>query len=418
MRFQAPRGTADVLPAESHRWAWLESEFRALTALFGYKEIRTPTFEDTALFVRTSGETSDIVSKQMYTFMDKGDRSITLKPEGTAPAIRAVVEHNLCPPGTVTRLSYITPVFRYERPQKGRLREPHQVGLELLGSSSPEADAEVVEVVVEFYRRLGISDVQVALNTLGRDECRARFREAILAHAKGFLATQTVEIQHRVQQNPLRLLDSKDPEAIAAMSDGPVVTDFLEDDSRDHFEKLQRLLSDAGVSYRLAPEIVRGLDYYTQTVFEVHSDKLGSQSALCGGGRYDRLVEELGGAPTPSVGVGLGIERALLVLDAMAASPPEPSPVAFLAQATDAARSTVLSLARTLRAANVSAVVDPEAKSLRSQLRQADKIGAQYSIVIGDEEMSRGVVQLKDLAGGSQTEVPIGEVVDRLRGQI
>jgi histidyl-tRNA synthetase len=414
MRFQAPRGTNDVLPGDSHRWIDLENQFRSLAALYGYREIRTPVFEETDLFVRSSGETSDIVSKQMYSFEDKGGRNITLKPEGTAPAMRAVIEHNLCPQGTVARLSYVTPIFRYERPQKGRYRQAHQVGLELLGSASPAADAEIVEMTVRFYERLGLPGVQVLLNSLGRDECRTRFREAILQHAEPYLRDQSDEVRAKAQKNPLRLLDSKDPAVHEALSGVPPVTDFLEEESQRRFDELQALLSEAGVPYRVAPEIVRGLDYYTETVFEVQSSKLGAQSALCGGGRYDDLIRQLGGPQTPAVGVGMGIERALMVLEEEGLAIPVEGVDVYLVLAGPEAAVRGRELVRTLRESGISVVLDLEVRSLKAQLRQADRSGARHALILGEDELAKGTVQVRHLASGEQGEEAMDGLAKRL----
>jgi histidyl-tRNA synthetase len=405
MPYQAPRGTQDVLPTESHRWQWLEREFLDLSLLYGYREIRTPVFEDEALFTRTSGETSDIVTKQMYNFVDKGGRDIALKPEGTAPIVRSVIEHNLCPTGTVSRLSYVTPIYRYERPQKGRLREAHQVGLELIGSSAVAADAEIIEVTVRFYERIGISDLVVKLNSLGRDQCRASFREAVLSHAAEYLAAQPEEYQEKSKKNPLRLLDSKDPEVQGLMANGPSVLDYLEDESKSHFAQLQKMLSDVGIGFEIDPSVVRGLDYYSDTVFEVQSTKLGAQSSLCGGGRYDGLVKELGGPPTPSIGVAMGIERALIVLEAEEKLPPLPSIRVFVASTGPETESVAREIAAQLRAEGISALIDIDAKSLKSQLRQADRSGVSTVLVVGEEELARGAVVVRDLATSEQQEI-------------
>lgn len=415
MRIQAPRGTEDVTPESAPRWRYVEESFRALAARFGYGEIRTPTFEETALFVRTVGETTDIVSKEMYSFKDKGDRDISLKPEGTAPAVRAVLEHSLCPPGTILRLAYVTPIFRYERPQKGRLREAHQCGLEILGSSAPTADAEIVELTYRTYAAIGLPETVVLLNSLGRDECRADYRAAILSHMEAFLKDSGEEARTKAEKNPLRLLDSKDPAAQEALKGLPPVTDFLEDESRAHFDKLQSLLSDAGVPYRLAPEVVRGLDYYTGTVFEVHSTALGAQGALCGGGRYDGLVKELGGAETPAVGVGMGIERALIALESAKALPDAPRPEAFVIAVGAEAEGEALKLARELRAAGMTAITDPNARSLKSQLGQADKGKARFALILGSDEIERGIVQVRLLDRSEKLEVARGDTVAKLR---
>lgn len=416
MRYQAPRGTEDVLPGDSYKWLKLEATFRELTSRYGYQELRTPTFEDTDVFLRTAGETSDIVSKEMYTFTDKGGRSITLKPEGTAPAMRALLEHSLCPPGVVTRMSYIIPIFRYDRPQKGRLREAHQVGLELVGSSSPLADAEVIEITVRFYEALGITESVAKLNSLGRDECRAKFTEAILHYSAAFLAGQTTEVQAKVLKNPLRLLDSKDPAAQEAIKSIPPITNYLEDESRARFERIQELLTDANVPFELAPDIVRGLDYYTETVFEVLSTKLGAQSSLCGGGRYDNLVKDLGGAATPSVGVAMGIERAIMVMDEANLWSGGTKPDVFVVQATESAFKLCQQIVRDLRAAGVVTLVDIDGKSMKSQLRQADKSGAAVALILGEDELAKGTVQLRKLGSSEQFEVPIDGLVSRVLG--
>jgi len=416
MRYQAPRGTEDVLPVDSYKWLKLESTFRELAARYGYQELRTPTFEDTDVFLRTAGETSDIVSKEMYTFTDKGGRSITLKPEGTAPAMRALVEHNLCPPGVVARMSYIIPIFRYDRPQKGRFREAHQVGLELVGSPSPVADAEIIEITVRFYEALGITEAVAKLNSLGREECRAKFTEAILHYAEAFLADQSSEVREKVCKNPLRLLDSKDPQAQEVIKSIPPITNYLEDESRTRFDRIQELLTDAGVPYELAPDIVRGLDYYTETVFEVLTAKLGAQSSLCGGGRYDNLIKDLGGAATPSVGVAMGIERAIMVMDEAGLWDGGTKPDVFVVQATESAFSTCQRIARELRAAGMKTLLDIDGKSMKSQLRQADKSGAAIALILGDDELQRGTVQLKKLGSSEQTEVSMDGLIGTVLG--
>ncbi len=333
--------------------------------------------------------------------------------------MRAVIEHSLCPPGSVARLAYVIPIFRYERPQKGRLREAHQVGLELVGSPSPAADAEVVEVTVRFYQALGLSGIEVSLNSIGRDECRARFREAILEGMQSYLVDQGEEVRARVEKNPLRLLDSKDPAVQEALKELPPISDFLEDDSRVRFDKIQELLTAADVPYRLVPEIVRGLDYYTETVFEVTSGKLGAtQSALCGGGRYDNLVKEIGGSPTPSVGVAMGIERALIVLEDAGLRGEAERPDVFIVQATEEAEAACAALAREMRAEGLAALVDLDARSLKSQLRQADKAGVRLAVLVGKDELAKGTAQVRALDSSEQTEVPLAEAVARVRERL
>jgi histidyl-tRNA synthetase len=414
MRFQAPRGTEDVLPDQAPRWQFVERTFADLVRRYGYREIRTPTFEDTDLFIRSSGETSDVVSKQMYSFIDKGDREITLKPEGTAPAMRAVIEHNLCPPGTVERLYYITPIFRYERPQKGRLREPHQVGLELIGSPSAAADAEVIELTVRFFEAIGLKGVRAQLNSLGRTDCRNNYRAALLAFAEPLLKGQPEEVIEKARKNPLRLLDTKDPELIEAMKNAPKVASFLEPESKQRLEEVQALLTEAKVSFTLDESIVRGLDYYTETVFEVHAEGIGSQSALCGGGRYDDLIAELGGSPTPSVGVAMGIERALLAMELNQVPVEEKKPDLFIVCAPETA-ALARGRARQLRERGFAVLQDVDVKSWKSQLRQADKSGARFAMFLGEDEAKSGKETLKNLATGDQETLDANQTEAKLR---
>lgn len=414
-KYQAPRGTHDVLPAQSRAWQFVEGTFAEHTALYGYQEIRTPIFEDTELFVRSSGETSDIVSKEMYSFVDKGDRNITLKPEETAPAIRAYIEHSLGQPGQVTRLRYCTPIFRYERPQKGRYRQAHQVGLELIGSSSPAADAEVIEITVGFYEKLGLKDLSVVLNCIGRGDARSRFGEAVLAHVKPWLGQQDSEVQAKAHKNPLRLLDSKDTELRKVLEGAPTVASFLGDESRAHFEQVKAALDDAGVRYEVRTNLVRGLDYYTDTVFEVQSEGLGAQNALCGGGRYDWLVKELGGPDTPSVGVAMGIERAIMVMESVGASVPTASPPVFVVAASEASQRAVTELARGLRAAGVASLTDVDHKPLKNQMKLADRSGARIAVIIGEDELANGTATIKDLAEGTQRTVSRDVLLMELR---
>jgi histidyl-tRNA synthetase len=415
MRFQAQRGTSDVLPSDAYKWQRLEEEFRDICRIYGYKEIRTPTFEDIELFTRSSGETSDIVSKEMYDFYDKGERHLALKPEGTAPVMRAVIEHNLCPQGQTARLFYITPVFRYGRPQKGRFRESHQVGLELVGSPSPAADAEVIEITTRFYERIGIDDIEVAINSIGREGARARYRDVVLMHFDAYLQSQDDEARAKAQKNPLRLLDSKDPAAAEVVGSLPPILDYLDEDSRANFETLQQLLTESGVKFRVAPEIVRGLDYYTDTVFEIISNKLGAQSSLCGGGRLDNLVKELGGAPTPTVGVGMGIERALIVLEESGKAWEEELPEVYVVQATEDAAAACRALVRELRAAGVSTLCDIDGKKMSAQLKSADRLGARKALILGSSELEKGTIILRDLATSEQQEIVLEEAVPALR---
>lgn len=419
MRIQAPRGTEDLLPSQSHKWQFLEREFFALTGLYGYREIRTPIFEDIELFKRTSGETSDIVSKEMYDFYDKGDRHVCLKPEGTAPAMRAALEHSLIGQGGTLRMSYAIPFFRYGRPQKGRLRQAHQFGLELIGSSSPAADAEVIEVVARFYERIGIGRVQVMINSIGRGECRARYREVVLNHFAPYLNDASEEEKAKAQKNPLRLLDSKDPAASELKLTIPPILNYLEPEASTNLEALQKILTEADIDFQIAPDIVRGLDYYTDTVFEVVSDRLGAQSSLCGGGRYDGLIKELGGPPTPSVGVGMGIERAILVLESLGMEFPENKAAVFVVQATEDAAATCRAIARDLRAADLETHQDLDGRKMAAQLKQADRVGARFAVIIGTDELAEDATTLRDLHTGDQVRCKSSqELVAKIRERI
>lgn len=415
MAFQTPRGTHDVLPVDSQKWQFLEANFRDLVGLYGYEEIRTPAFEETELFTRTSGDTSEIVTKQMYTFLDKGNRSMTLKPEGTAPVIRAFLQHQLGATGSTTRLWYMTQVFRYERPMKGRFRQHHQFGAELIGSQSPDADAEIIEVAVRFYQGLGIPNVSVLLNSIGRSATRDTYRELLVQHFQPFLNSCTDEDRTQALKNPLRMLDSKVVSAQELIASAPSILEVLEPESREHFAALQKLLDQRGIPYQINPRIVRGLDYYTDTVFEVQSEHLGSQSSLCGGGRYDGLVKELGGPPTPCVGFGMGIERLTLVLESLGITLPEKTLDVFCIDATRSHNEAVRSLASELRALGVSTAYDLEFRALKGQMKLADRLNAKYAAIIGDDEAALGVVTLRTLESGEQVTVPRQECVAKVK---
>ena len=411
MKYQAPRGTEDLIPGQSQIWVWLEEQFRQVCRLYGYEEIRTPTFEDTELFFRGLGEGTDIVSKETYTFLDRGGRSITLKPEGTAGAVRAFIEHNLGASGQISRLFYITPIFRYERPQKGRLRESHQVGIELLGSESPEADAEVIDLTLRWYKTIGLSDVSIKLNSLGMELCRGKYREALLEFAKPILADMGDEFRDKCIKNPLRLLDSKDEKLREAMQSAPKLSEFWEPETKQHHETLESLLNELQIPFSIDFKLVRGLDYYTKTVFEVHSDQIGSQSALCGGGRYDGLVKECGGPDTPAVGVAMGIERAFMALEATNSLRKQfQTPDTFAVCITEN-RERFFSIVTQIRNAGISVIVDTNFRSAKSQFRQADSSGAKFAIVVGDEELASGHVKLKDLKTGEEAMYSVAEVV-------
>lgn len=408
-KHKAPRGTHDTVPSEAAAWRFLEATFVRLAQQYGYGEVRTPAFEDTGLFVRSSGETSEVVSKQMYSFIDKGGRDITLKPEGTAPVIRAFLEHGLGQQGQTTRLWYATQIFRYERPQKGRYRQAHQVGLELIGSSSPAADAEIIAVTVEFYRRLGLSDLRVLLNCIGRGDARERFGEALLAHASSWLKDQQPADRERARKNPLRLLDTKDEELKSVLEGAPRILDFIGDDSKGHFSEVQRLLDKAGVVYEVVPEIVRGLDYYTDTVFEVQSTSLGAQNALCGGGRYDWLVKELGGPDTPSVGVAMGVERALMVMKEQGIEVPTERIDVYVACDAEENLPRARRFAAALRSAGYTAQCPLEPDKMAKQFKAADRARARLVVVVGSDELRDQSLTVKHMDSGTEERWGLNE---------
>jgi len=408
-RYSAPRGTQDILPDTSHLWQYVESRWREICHLYGYREIRTPMFEETELFIRSIGEVTDIVSKEMYTFQDRAGRSLTLKPEGTAPVVRAYLEHSLHASGGVARLYYITPIFRYERPQKGRYRQAHQLGAEIIGAASPIADAELLAMLLHFFQTLGIPEerIELHLNTIGCPQCRPAYRDAVQAFGREQLAHLCPSCRERIERNPLRLLDCKVPTCQSVMAQAPAIDPYLCEGCRTHFEGLLELLKRLDLPYVRDYRLVRGFDYYTRTTFEVLAQGLGAQNALCGGGRYDGLVEECGGPPTPALGVAIGIERTLIVLQELGAPLPEPpKPLVFVIAIGDAARPVALQLAQQLRAGNITVDIDLEGRSPKAQMRLADRSGARYAIILGEQELSTGTVTLRDLHTHEQHILP------------
>ena len=406
MKFTAPRGTRDILPDESPRWQWLESCFREVCRRYGYREIRTPTFEDTELFARSAGEGSELVSKQMYTFADQAGRSNTLRPEGTPPVMRAFVEHQLASRGGTQKLFYIAAIFRYDRPQAGRYREHTQVGAEAIGPPGPDADAELLALYTDFLAALGIKGAVLQLNSIGDAQCRPRYVEALRKYYEPHLAGVCDFCRERYQSNPLRLLDCKRQHERGLVSDAPNVLEYLCDPCREHFDGLRRLLDELEVPYQVNPRIVRGLDYYTRTAFEVLHDKLGAQDAIAGGGRYDGLAEELGGPPTPAIGFGSGVERLLLAQEAEGVPPPKEEPPVYIAAASDSARTPALALALELRRAGLAVELDHQRRSLKAQMREAGKLGSRWVILLGDEELASGQVTVRDMQEATQTAVP------------
>ena len=405
----APRGTSDIVPPESRRWSGLESRIRELAARYGYEEIRTPVFESTELFVRGVGETTDIVEKEMYTFDDRGGRSLTLRPEWTAPVVRAALEHHLFAPGPL-RLFYIGPIFRYERPQRGRYRQSHQFGIECFGFEGPEADVEVISLAWEVVRSHGLTDAALNLNSLGDEECRPRYRQALLDHFQPHLAAMSGEARARAQRNPLRLLDSKDPADAPYVESAPALASFLCARCREHFDAVIAYLELAEIPFVVNPKIVRGLDYYGRTVFEITSSVLGAQSSVCGGGRYDSLVASLGGPPTPAVGFALGLERFLMMLEA-SGSEAAPKRRGTQAIALGAQARTVVApiVAELRRASDAPTFADYNDRKLLAHLKLADRNGARYALIVGSEELASGELVLRDLDSRSDRRFPLGE---------
>lgn len=414
-----PKGTKDLLPKDAYKWQYIEKTAREVAELFNAKEIRTPTFEHTEAFIRSVGETTDIVNKEMYTFTDKGGRSITLKPEGTAGVIRAFVESGLYASALPVKLYYFTNCFRYERPQAGRLREFHQFGVEFLGSSDAGIDAEVILLAKSFLDRLNVKNLKLYINSIGCKECRKKYQKALrdfLADKKDSLCDRCKE---RYDTNPMRILDCKDEDCKKLTEGAPVILDYICDDCKKHFENVKSLLTAAGVEYEVDAGIVRGLDYYTKTVFEFVSDNIGAQSTVCGGGRYDGLVEEFGGGNISGVGFAVGIERLLLLMENNGEEIKEPAPLTiYVAPMGDKERKEAFGIVSDLRKKGISADTDYMERGIKSQFKYADKIKARFVGVIGEKESENGVVKLKDMASGEEKDVPVSTLSDVLKGKL
>lgn len=411
-----PKGTKDVVPDAAYKWHYLEDVVRKTAAEFGFKEIRTPTFEHTELFLRGVGETTDIVNKEMYTFTDKGDRSITLKPEGTAGVARAYIENCLGDMPQPVKMYYLTPVFRYERPQAGRLREHHQFGVELYGSASPYADAEVMLVAKTLFDKLGLTEPVLNINSIGCPECRKKYNAALKEYLAGNIDKMCASCRERFDKNPLRILDCKEPGCKAVTASAPKTLEYLCDYCRAHFEKLQSILSSAGVEFRVNPSVVRGLDYYTGTVFEFISSAIGAQGTVCGGGRYNNLVSEVGGKPTPAVGFGMGLERLIMILENLNLYLGEPeTPTIYIAPTSEAEAEAAFSVVGELRKKGVSAECDIMGRSLKAQMKYAGKRGYAFVAVMGADEINSGKIKIKRMSDGVETECAISDIAEVLR---
>lgn len=411
-----PKGTKDVLPDQSYKWQFLEDTARKVAKDFNIKEMRTPVFEHTELFMRGVGETTDVVTKEMYTFEDKGGRSITLKPEGTAGVARSFIENGLANSPLPLKAFYIAPCYRYERPQAGRLREFHQFGIEVFGSGEAEADAEVIFAASTFLSRLGITGTRLEINSIGCKDCRAKYNEALKNYFRPNLDKMCKTCGERFEKNPLRILDCKEEECKKFTAGAPKILDYLCPDCRSHFEKVQEYLCALGVEFNVNPNIVRGLDYYTRTVFEFVSTAIGAQGTVCGGGRYDGLIEQLGGGKVPAIGFGAGLERLLLLLENTGVKLHEPPvPEIYFAGMDDVTRKKAFELACGLRLKGVCAECDKMARSVKAQFKYADKLGAKFVAVIGESEMASGKINIKRMADGSVFEVAFADIYGFLR---
>lgn len=419
MDIPIPPGVFDILPKDSKEtwrssyiWDYVESIIRKTAKDYGYQEIRTPIFERTELFVRGVGETSDIVSKEMYTFLDKGDRSMSLRPEGTAPVIRSIVENQLLHGASTLKVFYIGPMFRYERTQAGRYRQHHQFGVEAIGTDSPEQDTEAIDLLYTLYQRLGLKNLRVSINSIGNTASRNAFRIALQAYLKQYYDRLSADSKNRFERNPLRILDSKDPQDIKINENAPSILEYLDEESKQHFESVKKLLTLLGIPFEVNPKLVRGLDYYNKTVFEITSGDLGAQNSVGGGGRYDGLIKTLGGPDLPAFGFGTGIERMIQTMIKQEVPLPQPPyPTLYIIPLGDEAKKVCFSLLHNLRTEGVSSEMDFSGRKLNKLMQYADQIRAQYVAVIGDEETKSQEIELKEMSSGKKFKIPIKDLV-------
>ena len=417
---QVSRGTRDLLPEEIQYWQQIEAIAREVFGRATYQEIRTPIFEQTDLFERGMGEATDVVSKEMYTFQDRGDRSLTLRPEGTAGVVRSYVQHNLQAQGEMQRLWYVGPMFRYERPQAGRQRQFHQVGIEALGSADPRADAEVIAIANDLLKAIGLKNLRLEFNSIGDRQDRLQYREALVAFLTPYKSDLDPDSQDRLTRNPLRILDTKDQKTQDILQNVPSIHEHLSPDSQKRFAQVQQLLTDLGIDYNINAKLVRGLDYYTHTVFEIQSDDLGAQATVCAGGRYDGLVKELGGSETPAVGWAIGLERLVILMQQLQPST-APTLDFYVVSRGDRAEAQALKVAQTLRQLGFSAELDLSGSAFSKQFKRADRKGAVACLILGDAEAESLTVQLKWLASGEQRAIAQSELpqlANELRQQI
>lgn len=419
MLTNAPRGTKDILPDTVGEWTYVESKIRELCARYGFEEIRTPVFEHTELFHRGIGEGTDVVDKEMYTFKDRGDRSITLRPENTASAVRAYLQNKLYGDSSLVKLFYIGSMFRYDRPQAGRMREFHQFGVEALGEENPMIDAEVILTAIDFLKSLGLQDLRLSLNSVGCPHCRPKYREVLQDYFRDKLDDLCEDCKERFERSPLRILDCKTDADKSYMADAPKITDCLCGECQEHFQKVQQYLSDAGIAFTLDPRLVRGLDYYTKTAFEIQYAPLGAQSAIAGGGRYDGLIEEIGGKPTPAVGFATGLERVLLALEKQNLLPEQKKHTdAYVVALGEAAQAPAFKLLTQLRHAGLKAGMDYAGRSMKAQMKQANKANARFALIIGEDEIKESCVMLKDMEKSEQQKVSFDTIIEKLCAEV
>ncbi len=412
---RAVKGTNDILPADSHNWQFVEGKMLETASLYGYKEIRVPVFEHTEVFLRSVGDTTDVVQKEMYTFDDKGGRSITLRPELTAGVIRSAIENGLVNGALPAKVCYIGGCYRYEKPQAGRLREFHQFGVECIGAPAPNADAEVIALARQVLTSVGIEKIALEINSIGCPECRKAYHAALKEYFSSNIDELCGTCKERLERNPMRILDCKSPVCSEIAAKAPVVLDYLCDDCRDHFEGVQAHLTAQGIEYTVNPHIVRGLDYYTRTVFEFVSGDIGAQSTVCGGGRYDGLISQMGGPTVASLGFGMGIERLMLLLKAQEAELPKAQTTdLYIAALGDKALLKASALCAELRQEGYKAETDICSRGLKAQMKFADKIGAKYTVVLGDDEIDSGIARLKDMTEGTVREIKLAELTEEL----
>jgi histidyl-tRNA synthetase len=407
MEIQAPKGTKDMLPQDAYKWQYIENVLREVSRDFGVKEIRTPIFEHTELFLRGVGETTDIVQKEMYTFKDKGDRSITLKPEGTAPAVRAFIENRLFNEAQPTKLFYIIPCFRYENVQKGRLRQFHQYGIEMFGSKEPSMDAEVISLAMEALKRLGLESLSLNINNLGCPECRPKYNEALKSYLQENYDDLCPVCKTRFEKNPMRILDCKEKKCKEITKNAPIILDYVCEECDTHFTEVKKYLEALNIKYKIDPGIVRGLDYYTKTIFEILNDDF----TVCGGGRYDKLIEEVGGPEMPAVGFGLGLERLIMTLEEENINIPNDNYIdIYIGSRGDKAKMEAFVLAKRLRESGIKTEINHMGRSVKAEMKFANKIGALFTTILGDYELENRTLRLKRMSDGEQFEASLDNI--------